>query len=215
MDINKVVTIITSLPISKTSGDQTYWKQATPQLAAPVVDEIARAFDWDWLIRVDDSHSTVANTSTYTIQGSEKNIFDIVSIRIGDTVLSRYRTLDGHDLLAGGAQFGGVKAWFQDGVDSGGFPKIRLLDTPEATHTLKVMFRRANIGVAEMPDHFAGTVAYGILAMMDPKYDVIYQRKLKEKIARHKLGGKDINLVQIDPHIVQTNNTIAELYDVG
>lgn len=215
MDINKVVAIITSLPISKTSGDQTYWKQAAPQLAAPVVTEIAYAFDWDWLMRLDDSHSTAVNTSEYVIRGSEKNIYDIVNIRIGDTVLNRYRTLDGHDLLANGAEFGGVKAWFQDGVDSGGFPNIRLLDTPDSVQTLKILYRRANIGVAEIPDHFSSVVAYGILAMMDPKYDAIYQRRLKEKIVRHKLGGKDINLVQLDPHIVQTNNTIAELYNAG
>lgn len=215
MDINKVVAIITSLPISKTSGDQTYWKQAVPGLAAPVVTEIAYAFDWDWLIRLDDSHTTVANTHTYVIRGSEKNIYDIVNIRIGDTVLHRYRTLDGHDLVAGGAAFGGVKAWFQDGVDSGGFPQVRLLDTPDTVQTLKVLYRRANIGVLEIPDHFASLVAYGILAMMDPKYDAIYQRRLKEKIVRHKLGGKDVNPVQLDPHVVNTNNIISELYNVG
>lgn len=215
MDIQSVVTIITSLPFAKALGSDDFWKQSVPKLCVPVVNQVAYCYDWDFLIREDTSHTTTSGVSEYVLKGAEVNLYDIVNIRIGNTVLKKYRTLDGHDLLDEGVTFGGVKAWFQSGIGPGNFPKVRLMDTPGATETLTVTYRRLSMNAADLPEHFSHIVALGVLAMVEPKYTSMFEAAKREKISRHKLGGKDTSVVQLDPHIVRTNNTIANLYGVG
>jgi hypothetical protein len=126
------------------------------------------------------------------------------------------RRVDAYDLVENDNTVGGVKAYYQSGVDNRGFPKITLIDTPgTANQTIRVDYRKKNLTLAIFPDDFGYVIAHGVLAWVNPLHRRQYNKVLKKMINRHKAGGKDYNPMQMDPHIVGTNRRIANLSGGG
>lgn len=218
MDIDELAELLRSLPEARVvSTDLAYWKNVVSSMLPHVLDEIATSFDWDFALNEYSSVTTVSGTAEYALEGQYADMRDIVSIRYGTTnkVLQKFRALDAHDLLVDGTSFGGVGAWYQSGVDSNGFPKVILMDTPSEAKSLTVMYRKKNIPLAAFPPDFGYVIARGVLSWVSDAKRLFFEMALKKMIKRHKVGGKDYNPMQMDPQIVRTNNDIADLYGVG
>lgn len=210
-DISSEVTIHPLL--SEIPGTQL--SQAIPRLLPSILDDIGQRFDWDFLLG-EYSTATVANQAEYTLEGSAENLGDIVAIRYdNNVVLQRLRRLDAYDVVDDSGTVGGVKAWYQSGISINGFPKVTLVDTPSEVKTLKVFYRKKEIGLASFPDHFQGLIVNAYLMRFGKLSPAMWESQLSEKIHRHKAGGKDYNPATIDPHMARTQRKISNLYGMG
>lgn len=187
-----------------------------PKLLPSVLDDIAHRYDWDFMIR-EYSTTTVANQAEYTITGLHDDVGDIIQIRYGDNaVVQHMRRLDAHDLVANNGTVNGVYFWYQSGVDTTtGCPKVTLVDTPSEAKTLKVLYRENAVDLVDFPLHFQGLIVNAILMRLGVLAPPLWEKQLKEKIHRHKVGGKDYNPATIDPHMAWTQRKISNLYGTG
>lgn len=210
--------IITATPEGKAVGDATFWTQAIDALLKPLLDKIATAYDWDFVMEEYSTVTTVADDATYTLSGANKNLRDIVNIRYGDSkkVLTKIRALEADDLLSGGGSLGSVTAWYQYGLDDHGYPQIVLVDTPGTSgETLHVRYRKKEIGLKDFPDSFSQVMVDGIFGYLsDTKY-IRFERSLGQMVRRYRGGGRDISLVGMDPHLSLGNARRAALNRIG
>ena len=107
-------------------------------------------------------------------------------------------------------------AWDQFSRNAKGFPIIRLLAVPGSGGTaLHIRYRRNNVMLQNFPDEFGYVIALGVLGWVNPIMRRAFERQLKKIIKNHRKGGKDVQIVSINPHMVQTNNTVSGLYEAG
>lgn len=217
MNVNDIAKVIAAVPANRALGDESYWRDVTANILPSVIDEVTQAFDWDFSITEDTSQSTVADTAEYTLQGKNKDLRDIVTIRLGtkSSVLQKMRRLDAMDLLENGSNIGSVSAWYQSGVDSSGYPKVVLIDTPTTIETLKVLYRKRDIPIELFPANFQWVLKAGVISYVQPETRIVFMDAIKRMIKRHRVGGKDYNPAQLDPQIVQANRELNDLYGTG
>lgn len=217
MTVGDLTKIIIAMPEARAiSNDEAYWREAVGRVIDPVLDEIAISYDWDFTLN-DYTDSSVGGQAEYTLTGESNDLRDIVAIRYGTslTVLIRMRAVDAYDYLENGSNFGSVAAWYQSGVNSQGYPKITLMDTPATASTFKVLYRKKGVPLSSFPSDFSWMVVKGVLAFVDSSRRVDFENALRRTIKRYKAGGKDYNQIPADPHIVAGNQTISDLYGVG
>lgn len=208
-----IIAEVSALPQLKDNGSD--WGVVIPKMLPSILDDISQRFDWDFMLR-EYSTSTVANQAEYALQGAAQDLGDIVQIRYDDDeVLQNIRRLDAYDIVANNSTVGGVKMWYQSGVDGFGFPKVTLVDTPSSVKTLKVLYRKKMADITKFPDHFQGLIVNAILMRLGVVSSGSWDNQLREKIRRHKSGGKDYNPAQIDPHMQRTQQKISGLYGTG
>lgn len=216
MTVDGIAQIIIAIPEMRTvSADRDYWISVIGEMVSQVIAEIGTAYDFDFTLEDYGSVTSVADQTSYTIQGRNKDLRDIVAIRYGTELLDRIGRIDAYELQEVGGSLGGTVAWYQSDM-VGDFPKVTLLDTPATGGTaLNVLYRRRNIELGTIPDEFGFVIAQGVLSWLRPDRRILFERALKKMIKNHKRGGKDIDLVGVDPHITLTNNKIADLYGAG
>ncbi len=215
MTVDELINLVSALPSAREAGDKSYWSGVIPAIVGNVVDEIAMSHDFDFTIN-EYSTTTTSGQAEYTLTGENHDLRDIIAIRYDSTeVMQRMRRLDAYDLLDEDSTIGSVSVWYQSGVDSSGFPKVTLVDTPSATKTLKVTYRKRNIPLSAIPNDFGWVIAQGVIAWVDPRSRGDFNVALRKMIRRYQFGGKDVNLAQMDPHIARTNVEISDLNGAG
>ena len=210
--------VVAATPEGIAVGDKTFWSQTIDALLEPLLDKISAAYDWDFVMEEYSDETTVADTASYTFEGSNKDLRDVVNIRYGDSkkVLSKIRALEADDLLSDDGGLGGVKAWYQYGLDDHGYPQIVLVDTPATTgETLHVRYRRKEIGLKDFPDGFSDVMVDGVLGYLSDAKRIRFERSLKRMISRYRVGGRDISIVGMDPHLSLGNSRRAALNRMG
>jgi hypothetical protein len=215
--VQDLTKLIATLPEARViNADHQYWEQMVPTVVSSVLDEITSAYDFDFTLN-EYSATSVAGTAEYELTGDDYDLRDIAGIRYGSdsTVLQRMRALDAHDLLENDPDLGGVRVWYQSGVNAQGFPKVTLIDTPSTAETIKVYYRKRNLELTNFPDDFGYVIARGVLAWVSQNHRLQFERALKRMIKRHKVGGKDYMMAQPDPHVAVTNRVISDLYGTG
>jgi len=215
--VENLTKLIATLPEARAiNPNEDYWKQMVPTVVSSVLDEITSAYDFDFTLN-EYSTTSVSGQAEYEITGDDYDLRDIAGIRYGtdSTIIQRMRALDAHDLLEGGSNLGAVQAWYQSGVTANGFPKVTLMDTPSSAVTIKVYYRKKNLELTMFPDDFGYVVARGVLAWVSESHRLMFEKALKQMIKRHKVGGKDYMMAQLDPHVVHTNRKISDLYGAG
>ena len=236
MTTDEVTVIVQALPTARSIGDDAYWQQTVPAMLNAILDEIASAYDWDFVMAEYGTEVTVASQADYDIRGAKNELRDIMSIRLGSakTVLAKLRTLDADNARSGGGTFGGVKAWYSATLTNDGFPVVTLIDTPSVAGTaLWIRYRTKTPQIHNFPDSFANVITLGVMAwvsdgialsgqnMMNSRHQGQfnaghrYQQALKNMIARYRTGGSDIDLAGVDPHITLANKRRSDLYGVG
>lgn len=215
---DQIKKIIPSTPEGKQIGDETYWSQVIDAVMEPLLDKIATVYDWDFVMKEYSSVTTVADTASYTISGSNYDLRDIVNVRYGSDkkVLSQIRALEADDLLSDGNTLGSVQAWYQYGSDAKGYPIITLVDTPDTTgDALYIRYRKKDISLDDFPDSFSHVFVDGILGYLSDSKYLRFERSLKQMIKRYRVGGRDINLVGMDPHLSLGNSRRAAQNRIG
>lgn len=216
MTVDSIARIITAIPeMRAVNADKDYWIGIIGGIVTQVIAEIGTAYDFDFTLKDYGDVTSVADQASYVIPGKGKDLRDIVAIRYGTELLNRIGRIDAYEIQESGGSLGGTVAWYQSGL-VGKFPEITLIDTPtSAGVVLNVLYRRRNIELGTIPDEFGFVIAQGVLSWIRPDRRILFERALKKMIKNHKRGGKDIDLVGVDPHITMTNNTIAGLYGAG
>jgi hypothetical protein len=216
MTVDSIAQIITAIPEMRVvSADKDYWISVIGEVVEQVIAEIGTAYDFDFTLKDYGSVTSVADTAAYKLQGRNSDLRDIVAIRYGTELLDRIRRIDAYEIQESGASLGGTVAWYQSDL-IGGFPEVTLIDAPGTSGVaLNVLYRRRNIELGTIPDEFGFVIAQGVLSWLRPDRRILFERALKKMIKNHKRGGKDIDLVGVDPHIAMTNNKIADLYGAG
>jgi len=215
MTLDEIVLHIARIPDAMKLGDQSYWKTVVTGILPGVTEEIGLAYDWDFIF--DNKTVTVTSgTSSYVITGTKYNIRDIQDIRYGanGVYLQKMRILDALDFVQNDGPTS-VQAWYQDGVNSAGYPIIKLVATPDESTTMDVRYRKANIPFIEFPSYFGLLFVSRILAEVSPERMASFKNMLKTYIKRYHVGGKDYNVMQIDPQIVAGNRYRSSLYGTG
>lgn len=218
MTNNDVVKIISSMPEARQIGGASYWRVTVPILLPTVLDEIVISYDFDFIMNEYSTVVTVVGQADYEVQGANRDLRDIVSIRYGadKKVLTKLRPLDADDLLSGGATLGATNAWYQFKLTNDGYPIVTLFDAPgSAGDALHVRYRMKDVPVERFPSSFSWVIAHGVLSYINTGHRLMFERALKKMIKRYKTGGKDINLTQIDPHLVLGHTRRADLTGIG
>lgn len=218
MTVSDVSKLLASLPQAREAGNSAYWNSVAPTILEQVLDEIATSYDFDFIMNDYSSVVTVADQSEYNIYGANNDLRDIMSVRYGSTkkVLEKVRTLDADDYLSGGNTVGSVAAWYPFKMNNQGFPIITLFDTPTtAGDALHIRYRMKKVPIERFPPSFGYVIAYGVLAWVSDAHYPLWMKALKKLIKRYETGGKDINIAQVDPHIVDGHNRRANLNRTG
>ncbi len=213
----QIADIVMSTPQAREIGDQSYWRDVVASEVASVKSEILTSYDWDFLLA--DYTQSFTATESQTIRGEDDNLREIVAIRYGsgNKVLQQMRTLDAYDLLDQDTSTStrGVSIWYLSETDDNGFPIIKLVGTPTTAENAQVLYRRRDVELNKWPDDLSHVLVAGVMANVSAPHRAIFERVLKRAIRRHKVGGKDYNMVQMDPQIVGTNKCISGLYGTG
>ena len=218
MTNDDVVKIISAMPEARQIGDVSYWRVVVPTLLPTVLAEVTVSYDFDFIMNKYSTVVSVAGQADYEIRGANRELRDIVSIRYGadKRVLTKLRPLDADDLLSGGAMLGGTNAWYQFKLTNDGYPIITLFDAPgSAGDAIHVRYRMKDVPVERFPSSFSWVIAHGVLSYINTDHRLMFERALKKMIKRYKTGGKDINLTQIDPHLVLGHTRRAALNRIG
>jgi len=206
--------IVAATPEGRGIGNETFWSQTIDALLEPLLDKIGTAYDWDFVMKKYSTVTTVADTATYTFTGANKDLRDVVNIRYGASkkVLTKIRALEADDLLSDHGSLGSVGAWYQYGLDAHGYPQITLIDTPGTTgEALHVRYRKKEIGLKDYPDGFSDVIVDGILGHLSDTKHLRFVTSLKRMIRRYRVGGRDISIVGMDPHLSLGNARRASL----
>lgn len=199
-------------PTAREMGDKNYWKQTVKSILPSVLNEVSVAHSFDFVM---DSYSLTWDTTTETLTGNNNDLLEVQTIRYGTPyrVLAHVRKIDILERVESGGTLGGVKAWYQSGVDNQGFPKITLVDAPSASATATVDYRKKNVPLADWPDDFEWVLVSGIMARLSPgMYYLKFRQEIKDMVRRYKVGGKDVNQADVDPQILATNHKIYRNY---
>ena len=216
MTVDSIAQIIIGIPEMRAiSADKDFWITTVGEIAKQVIAEIATIHDFDFTLKDYGSVVSEADLATYKLQGQNSDLRDIVAIRYGTELLSRISQIDAYEIQESGSSLGGTVAWYQSGMIAD-FPEITLIDAPATSGTaLNVLYRRRNIELGTVPNEFGFVIAQGVLSWLRPDRRILFERALKRMVKHHKRGGKDIDLVGVDPHVTLTNNKIAGLYGTG
>lgn len=217
IDKTQLKKIVAATPEGKAVGSETFWSQTIDSVLEPVLDKIATVYDFDFLMNEYSDVVTVVNQADYELTGANKDLRDVMNIRLGSDkdVLTKMRTLDADDYRSGGETFDGVQAWYQFKLNSQGYPIITLMDTPSSVETLYIRYRKKEISLKDFPDSFSHVIVDGVLGhLSDAKYRR-FERSLKQMIKRYRTGGRDINLVGVDPHVTLGHSRRAALNRSG
>lgn len=215
MTLDSIVEYIASMPDAMKMGDKSYWKIVCGGMLPGVVDDVAMAYDWEFLF----DRATVAvtsGTSEYTLTGNGFNLRDIQDIRYGSDALQlvKYRPLDALDYISDNAPTD-VVGWYQTGTNQQGYPVIKIFGTPTTSTTMSVRFRKKDVKFVDFPDMFQNLFIAGLLSGISGERNRDYQAKMKMMIKRAKVGGKDFQRISADPQIIAGNRKIASLYTTG
>lgn len=216
MTVDSIAQIITAIPeMRAVNADKDYWISVIGEMVEQVIAEIGTAYDFDFTLKDYGDVTSIADQTAYVIQGKGKDLRDIVAIRYGTELLDKIGRIDAYELQESGGSLGGTTAWYISEM-AGDFPKVALIDAPGTTGVaLNVLYRRRNIELGTIPDEFGFVIAQGVLSWIQPERRILFERALKKMVKNYRRGGKDVDLVGVDPHITRTNNDIADLYGVG
>lgn len=213
-----ITDIIAALPEARKIGDAAYWSQIVPKILVAVMDEVVTSYDFDFTMREYSDLVTVANQSDYTVEGENGDCRDVVSVRLGSDKkpLARMRTLD-VDVLSYLSALGGVTYW-DPYTRTDYYPVIRLVPTPtasEAGQELWIRYRKKEIEITDFPSEFGYVLAQGVLAWIDPNRRRSFEARLRKMVRRYKAGGRDVQLMPIDPQRAVANEEIVDVYGAG
>ena len=80
---------------------------------------------------------------------------------------------------------------------------------------LYIRYRKKEIGLKDFPDGFSDVIVDGILGYLSDAKRIRFERSLKNMIRRYRVGGRDISLVGMDPHLSLGNARRAALNRMG
>lgn len=215
MTLDEIVLFIARIPDAAKMGDQSYWKMTLGGMLPGITEEIAMAYDWDFIF-ASKVVTVTSGTSSYTITGTDYNIRDIQDIRYGenDVAIPRMRVLDALDYTEAN-QPTSVQGWYIESWNKSGYPVVKLVGTPTENTTMTIRYRKRDIPFAEFPGGFGMLFAARALAEVAPQRQIRYEQLLKKYIKRYHPGGKDYMQMQQDPQIVAGNRYRSSLYGTG
>lgn len=215
MTLDEIVLYISRIPDASKMGDQSYWKLTVGWMLPGITEEIAMAYDWDFIFG-SKTVTVTSGTATYTITGTDYNIRDIQDIRYGENevAIPRMRLLDGLDYIEQN-QPTSVQGWYVESWNKSGYPVVRLVGTPTENTTMVIRYRKRDIPFVDFPAGFGMLFAARALAEVSPDRLMRYERLLKKYIKRYHVGGKDYMQLQQDPQIVAGNRYRSSLYRTG
>ena len=208
---SQIVDAVHIAPQARALGDRNYWKNIVSNLLPVVLTRIATSHSFDFVMN-SQSFTWTANEQGVALHGVNEDLLEVVSLKHGTTVLQKMRKADAIDVLSNGNSLGGVKMWYQDGVDNDGFPKITLADLPSEDETVVIDYRRKNIELSQWPDDFAWVIVSGLMYQIGAISKPAYQSDIKDMVRLYKRGGKDYTIAGLDPQILQANQQVNSNY---
>ena len=178
-----------------------------------VVSQIASAYDWAFVLDVADE-TTDGTAAEYSLQGNRKDCRDIINIRFGQTdfeLLDKKTAVDMDEWLTD-RDPSGTHWWYPSGRDSNGFPKITLVDTPDADYTIRYRYRKGNVNLGDFPPEFSNVFVLATAARLLPDMQALYERELGKVISRHSAGGGEDDPARRNYWIMRHNNATASKF---
>lgn len=186
-------------------------EKAIKRQTIDVVDQIASAHDWAFVMAVDDD--TTDGTAEYTLKGANEDCREIINIRYGQTdfeLLDKKSAVDMDEWLTD-RDPSGTHWWYMSGRDGGGFPKVTLVDTPASAYTIRYRYRK-KVTISVFPDEFSYLFVLAVAARLVPAYRELYDKELGKVMSRHEVGGGEDDPARRNYWITRQNNSAASKY---
>ena len=176
-----------------------------------VVQEVALAHPWDFVMKTTDNVTSVANTEDYELAGTKNDCLDIYTLKYGGTKLTHKTIAALEDILSRGA-VNSILYWTTVERNSS-LPTVRITGVPaQGGKTIEYRYWRKDVALREMPVALDYLLQVTLSKRLVASYQPLWGSALVNAISAYERPDIDPNITVMDKQIVAANNRYATLH---
>ncbi len=216
MTKDSIINTVLLLPIIKSMGEVTVddKREALEALFESVKSDILISYDWPFAIK-ESTKNSVVDQASYQLKGDDNDCRQIVNVRYGSSeiLLNKRRQVD-MDEYMDGRTISTELFWLDDGFFDG-YPKIKIVDTPDAVEVIKYRYRAKDVPISVFPSQFEQAFIHGMSSSIEPSFLPLYKKAIDRLIDNYGYGGGEDDPIKLDPLVQYRNNRRSTKFGYG